>query len=784
VIFAAAARVWLVFALPGIFAAPLLRRAFPGLNDGGAAIARPVGWLIVTWIAWFLPSLTPIPYGTPLAIVAMSVVAVGGAVVAFLDRKAWREVIRTQWTSIVLGEAIGLAVVAIFTWLMRWNGDVHPLAERFMDYAILARLDHTTSFPPLDSWMAGKTLQYYYYGYVVMDVLRRLASMDLRAFFNLAGPAVYGVFAMGLYGCGRALTGRRVGGVIAFVGGALLANFEFARQIVTTRWSSGQWHFYGLNWFAASRLIPGTINEVPAFSAFWGDLHPYYLGFPFVAAVVCLGIAAFRAETPPFDASRPILDRALALLVLTVPLGALYPTNSWDFPTFAAMIMAAIAIPRLPPMERLGPLADWVSWKKSWRGKLAENRDWIEPLVTDVLAVAVVSVLLYLPFHIGFGRQVGRGIRLAQHRSDAFPMMLQFGPWFLVIVGWALATARTPAERLRRALPVPAAAVVLLVYERYLVASVAGFVKVLAGKGAVLLVLSQGIDHLFLRGLAFVLILASLWSLLGDLEWKQLRTPEGFSRGLVASALGLVLICEFAFLRDFYGGENERMNTVFKAYIQAWILFGVGSAGLVGAIWESLKKRSWTWMAGYAVAGSVTVAASLSFIVLADYTRSNRFTSTRAAPRPTYDPEALFRERYPDDARAVDWIKLNLPADATILEETAHAYEWETRVSTFTGRIGLIGWQNHESGWRNSWDLAMDRANMIKQIYEGTDLDAACAIARRYGMEYIYVGELERDAKKYPGFHLEKFSALEKVYGSDRVALFRVPATDATVAKP
>ena len=43
----AALRVYLAFALPGVFAAPLLRRAFPRLRDGGASIARPAGWALI-----------------------------------------------------------------------------------------------------------------------------------------------------------------------------------------------------------------------------------------------------------------------------------------------------------------------------------------------------------------------------------------------------------------------------------------------------------------------------------------------------------------------------------------------------------------------------------------------------------------------------------------------------------------------------------------------------------------------------------------------------------------
>ena len=141
-----ALQLWLAFSLPGIAAAPLLRRAFPGLRDGGASVARPAAWLLIAWMAWFTASLPGLAiYGTPLVIAATVVLACGGGYVAWKDRTDWAGLLRREWRTILLGEALGLAVFAIGLWLVKWNGDIHPLAERFMDYDDIKALNHQRS---------------------------------------------------------------------------------------------------------------------------------------------------------------------------------------------------------------------------------------------------------------------------------------------------------------------------------------------------------------------------------------------------------------------------------------------------------------------------------------------------------------------------------------------------------------------------------------------------------------------------------------------------------------
>src|SRR5262249_18331932 len=59
--------------------------------------------------------------------------------------------------------------------------------------------------------------------------------------------------------------------------------------------------------------------------------------------------------------------------------------------------------------------------------------------------------------------------------------------------------------------------------------------------------------------------------------------------GLVSTAVALIAVCELVYLRDIF---DSRMNTVFKLYFQAWLLFGLAAAPalalLLGPAWRVL----------------------------------------------------------------------------------------------------------------------------------------------------------------------------------------------------
>src|SRR5690606_20850685 len=63
---------------------------------------------------------------------------------------------------------------------------------------------------------------------------------------------------------------------------------------------------------------------------------------------------------------------------------------------------------------------------------------------------------------------------------------------------------------------------------------------------------------------------------------------SGFALLLVGAGMVLTLVPEFLYLRDNFG---VRINTIFKFYYQAWVMFGIASAYGVYVMTADLRLR-------------------------------------------------------------------------------------------------------------------------------------------------------------------------------------------------
>ena len=94
----------------------------------------------------------------------------------------------------------------------------------------------------------------------------------------------------------------------------------------------GDWWFWN-----ASRVIhhplgePGPINEFPAFTYLYADLHAHALALPFDATALALALAVVCGTAREGPTSRRVRYFLLALVI-----GALWAINSWDVPSSSA----------------------------------------------------------------------------------------------------------------------------------------------------------------------------------------------------------------------------------------------------------------------------------------------------------------------------------------------------------------------------------------------------------------------------------------------------------------
>jgi uncharacterized membrane protein len=205
---------------------------------------------------------------------------------------------------------------------------------------------------------------------------------------------------------------------------------------------------------------------------------------------------------------------------------------------------------------------------------------------------------------------------------------------------------------------------------------------------------------------------------------------------LIAGGLALLLIPEVAYLRDaFDGSALFRMNTVFKAGYQAFVLLALAAACALpwAAVW--LPRRVWQ---GWAAVAAVLLLLGLVYPYGASYARTNGF----AGP-PTLDGLGWLRERSPGDPGAMAWIRADTPGDAVVLEAFGDDYSafGHGRISTFTGRPTVLGWAGHELQWAH--DVGSRPAD-IKTMYTTPSAAVARPLLDRYDVRYVVVGPIEQ----------------------------------------
>jgi YYY domain-containing protein len=325
-----ALRFWALLEVIGLGAAPLAGLLLARLPGAGLGLAKVLGLLGVTWLVWLGGSTRLVPYGWLSAAGAIGLVCLAGLV-------AWRRAApaapdplrgRLFWAS----EAVFLAGFAAMALLVAYAPDVWN-TEKPMDMALLDAANRARSFPPLDPWLAGAHVNYYYLGHLALALPVKLAGVAPDRGYNLALAALFGLTAAAVFSVGatlwaavRGAAGARRAGLAAVALVLVLGNLDGARELL----AAGPY-----DWFAPARVVPDAITEFPWFSFILGDLHAHVLALPFTLLVLAFALQVVLSGPGRLDAAGA-----------GVALGAMYAINAWSYPVLAGVLaLAALAAP-------------------------------------------------------------------------------------------------------------------------------------------------------------------------------------------------------------------------------------------------------------------------------------------------------------------------------------------------------------------------------------------------------------------------------------------------------
>jgi uncharacterized membrane protein len=288
----------------------------------------------------------------------------------------------------------------------------------------------------------------------------------------------------------------------------------------------------------------------------------------------------------------------------------------------------------------------------------------------------------------------------------------------------------------------------------------------------------------------------------------RLRRSDGglrlFVLALIALGLGLTMGVDLVTIK----GDIVRMNTVFKFYLHAWIVFAIAAAfaawHLVFVLWlpalqgERLRTqrpvRRYTALAGLSGLAAL-VLAGLVYPLFATPVRLNdRFTDLpRTLDGTAYMTSAIYSDPagpmdLAADYEGIQWLRQNVEGTPAIVEGRADPYRWGARFSIYTGLPAVVGWDWHQRQQRGSLEFMVEERNRaVDTFYRDPDAGQALRFLRQYDVRYVIVGQLER--VYYPGEGLRKFEtglngALEVAYRNPGLTIYRVRQDVANASLP
>jgi YYY domain-containing protein len=757
----------------------------PALIDGGYAVAKTAGILVTAVTSWWLASLHWVQFSAA-ALWAILLVWLGiGIFNLYRTKLQLSEYVRDHAKLLIAAEVVFLVSFIGWTWVRSQNPDLwHPVmgGEKPMDFAYLNGVLKSTYFPPIDPWFAHGYLNYYYLGWVIFGTPIKMLGIDPSIAYNLLIPTLFALTASGAFGVAATLKAkydRYYGspfalkpivwaGVLAAMFVVLLGNGGEIETILPAFRQMGQTSpdtssfsaiFNGIiAWLGGkalpvrpewpywnpTRLTPNVpIAEFPQFTFLYADLHAHMMSMPIVMlALVFVLIFAGGVR------------KLTALIFGALVVGALWPVNTWDYPIYVLLAVAGLVVGRMPDAH-----------------KPQKNHDWRLFVVAFARSIPVV-VLFVLATRAWF-----------------IPYLENYGSAYNAVEAWK--AERTPLYTY------------ITIYTTFAVPIIAylinGIVQMMLGyknakqTGLVGVMITLAVTaYLWQMGasVAIIAVPIAFMALLAAIM-PNTAAPTRIMWLMVAGAFALTIFVELYTLR----GDIGRMNTVFKFYLQAWILLAIVAAVCVTWLFQTVHqagvraKENATAqtiqigfdtfrIGGLQLLQSIFIGAAFLaalyplFAIPAKMNDRYVENAPRGLDGMAYMPLARRSEgqdgkpprefSLKGDYEAIMWMRENVVGSPIIMETTTGGaqYRWGNRFSIYTGLPSVVGWEWHQRQQRGSMDdrIVFSRNKDVGEFYSTTELNRAISLLKRYDAKYVILGDLEKAYHPAPG--IAKFDTL------------------------
>jgi len=731
---------WFILLLIGLFNLPVTFLVFSKLNDFGYAFAKVMGIVCLSYLVFIFSILHILPFNNLTIVISIFILL---AVNIFALRKIkLTSILKDNYGLFSFQEIIFLIALFFWSFIRSHEPSIHGL-EKFMDLGFVNTIGRTTYLPPTDMWFPPYPINYYYFGHFVTTLLTKISTIPsyitynlmiatLFAFsFSLACSIVYNLLQHIKVSVLKSIVGGIVGGFLLALGGNLHTIYTlfspyqnespvpfWQLQFQPTMFPNGYWYPN------ATRYIPYTIHEFPIYSFVVSDLHGHVLDIPFVLLSLVIIYVLWISKRPPL----------LLFVFQGMLLAIMYMTNAWDgilYFGLTLLVLFAKFIISYSLQKKEIYIHQYVLKKFSNFSiqKALRIGYTIYPYALRMIILIVALTLFLKPFNMHFKPFVsGIGLLCA-------PSAISKG----FIIG---------------------------------LIDVPGVAGIKVGN---MELIDEGHCEpspiwqlIVLYGFFYFFIISYLIFLL--LDKKRVTKTDFYVLLLIIFSTILIIAPELFYAKDIYP-RHFRANTMFKLTYQAFMMLSLVSAFVILRLFSHYRKNKTPLLHPFTLfvpISLILVTAVLTYPYFAITSYYANLTAYKGL-----DGLSYLKQLYPSDYDAIMWINRNIKSQPVMLEAQGDSYTDYERISTNTGLPTVLGWTVHEWLWRGSYDIPSPRIAEVASLYESADITLTNELIKKYNIEYIYIGQLERD--KYPKLNEDKIKELGKVvYQRNNTRIYKV----------
>lgn len=583
---------------------PLSFTIFKNLKDKGYGLTKVAGVFLFAWINWMLVSLNVWKFYQINLWVLVAALFAAAAYFTIRNKKEISGFASQNRKYIIVTESIFLGAYLLFIIIKLFSPDVHNVMGHGyngggepMGMAYLSAIYNDVKFPPHDPWMSGFTLNYYYWGQLMLATVSKVLGYAPKLTYNLSLSLLFALSFIAAFSMSYNMTGKYKYGIL---GGFLLAcagNFHtlyfIFDKIVNAR--ALQWIGSGIMSFQfiwdPTRIYPSpVITEMPFFSYLYGDLHAHNIVIPITVLAAALVYNLMKSPNTTLSFVKSFgenrMEAGINIFVLSVVTGSMLAINTWNFPPVAIFLMLSLFM--LAVMLIKANLKSMAKIKAAQRPKLWAGFGAEFAVVAFV--IMALAYVMFLPFHMNFQTPFKAAIGHVSKAEQAslFMMFEYFALFFIVIFSFMFMYWSGAFEKMAAKTAMFKLKMRKFSFDKILDHTGRVFEKVTGDSGMLMRA------AIFACGaLIFVILLlvqpsfAFVFAMMASVVWVLVVTTdrtEAFAMALLFTSLGMIIGTELFYIAD------GRMNTVFKFYMVAWTLLACCVPYLLSRVIEAYKK--------------------------------------------------------------------------------------------------------------------------------------------------------------------------------------------------